>query len=125
MKRVTGTGFFVAALACLPLLAHGQAYPNKPIVLVVGAAPGGTTDITARALGDRMREVLAVPVVIENKPGWGSGIAAGMVARAKPDGYTLGLVSMGAIVIRPHVLKLPYDPLNDFAILAQYSRFGG
>ena len=118
-------GFLLAALVCVPLFAHGQAFPTKAINFYIGYGPGATTDLSARALGEGLEKLLGVPMVMENKPGATAGVAASMVARAKPDGYTLGVVSTGVITVRPHILRAPYDPLKDFTLIAQYSRYIG
>lgn len=105
--------------------AFGQAFPNKHINVYVGFGAGATTDLTARALGEGLEKVLGVPIVVENKPGATAGVAAAAVARQKPDGYTLGVVSTGVITVRPHIFKAPYDPLKDFTLIAQYSHYIG
>ncbi len=116
----------VLALAfLLPPLAHGQAFPTKHITIYIGYAAGASTDLSARALGEGLNKLLGVPVTMENKPGAAAGVAAGMVARAAPDGYTLGVVSTGVISVRPHITKPPYDPLKDFTLIAQYARYIG
>lgn len=123
--RPRSFGRVLAVALCLPFLAHGQAFPSKHITLYIGYAAGASTDLSARALGEGLAKQLGVPVAAENKPGAAAGVAAGMVARAAPDGYTLGVVSTGVIAVRPHVTKPPYDPLNDFTLLAQYARYIG
>ncbi len=116
----------LAALALLlPCLVHGQAYPNKHITMYVGYAAGATTDLSARALAEGLNKQFGVPVAVENKPGAAAGVAAGMVARAAPDGYTIGVISTGVISVRPHINKPPYDPLKDFTLVAQYARYIG
>jgi tripartite-type tricarboxylate transporter receptor subunit TctC len=92
--------------------AWAQAsYPNKPIRLVVGFAPGGAADYVARAVGDALGRALGQPIVIENKAGAGSSIAADMVAKSAPDGYTLLIASPAAISVNPALNpKLPYKP---------------
>ncbi len=107
----------VAALAPLAWsgLAMAQAWPSKPISLVVPFAAGGTTDVLARALADRLSQSLGQPVVVESKPGAGATIGADYVAKARPDGHTL---LMGAVhhTIAPSVYKsLPYDFSKDLA----------
>jgi tripartite-type tricarboxylate transporter receptor subunit TctC len=110
----------IAALAAATLLqalpAAGQSdYPNRPVKLVVGFAPGGSTDIVARIVAQRLGEKLGQPVVVENKAGAGGTIGADAVAKAPPDGYTLtlGTTSTHAIAAGAYS-KLPYDPVKDF-----------
>ena len=92
-----------------------QPYPAKPIRIVVGFAPGGTTDILAREVGARMQEGWGRAVVVENRPGAGGNIAAEVVARAPADGYSV-LLSTNSFAINPALYsKLPYDVFNDFA----------
>jgi len=94
-------------------------YPNKPIKLVVGYPPGGPNDQIARLLATRLAEKLKQPVVIENKPGSNSEIAAAMVANSQADGYTLLLGSSGPLSIAPSLSdKLSYNPLKDFTPIA-------
>lgn len=102
-----------------------QTFPNKPITIYCGYAAGATTDLTARALAARAEKLLGVPVVVENKPGGGATVCAALVASKKPDGYTLGVVSTGVIAVRPHLLKVGYDPLKDFTLISQYARYIG
>jgi tripartite-type tricarboxylate transporter receptor subunit TctC len=123
--------FYIPALATLPVLlflptlAFSQDYPNKTITLYCGYAAGASTDVTARALADGAEKLLGVPVVVESKPGGGATVAAGLVASKKPDGYTLGVISTGALTVRPHLLKLSYNPLKDFTLIMQYSVYIG
>jgi tripartite-type tricarboxylate transporter receptor subunit TctC len=103
------------ALALQPLAVLAQAWPTKPIRLLVGFAPGGGTDIVARALGVKMSELLGTPVIIENRPGASGVIAADAVAKAAPDGYTLLMGHSNSNAIAPFVLaSVPYDPATDF-----------
>jgi tripartite-type tricarboxylate transporter receptor subunit TctC len=106
------------ALALLGLLATGvpvlaQGFPDKPLRILVGASPGGGTDILARVLADKMAHTLKQPVVVENRPGASNTIAAELAARAAPDGSTLLLATNTAQAVAPHMLKLKYDPLKD------------
>ena len=96
---------------------HAQAaYPTKPIRMVVGFAAGGPTDVQARLLAEKMAPILGQPIVVENKPGASTTIAAGDVARSAPDGYTMFLGGSGAFAITPVTLpQLPYDPNKSFA----------
>jgi tripartite-type tricarboxylate transporter receptor subunit TctC len=109
----------LAALAALALAcaagAQGQAFPTKPIRMLVAYAPGGGTDILARTIAQSMGEDLGQSVVVENKPGAGSQLATDVVAKSPPDGYTV-LMATIAHSINPGLYKsLPYDSLNDFA----------
>lgn len=110
----------VALLATSP--ASPQAYPTKPIRVLLGYAPGGPTDLTARLTGQYLNEALGQPLVMDNRPGAGGSLAAAMLAQAEPDGYTLMLAANGEIAIAPNLRKkLPYHPLRD---LAPVSRVG-
>jgi tripartite-type tricarboxylate transporter receptor subunit TctC len=114
---------FGFAAACLIAPAYGQdAYPAKPIALVVPFPPGGVADIVARPAADAMSRYLKQPVVIENKPGAGGGIGMGLVAKAKPDGYTL-LLALSSISILPEADKVtgraPLYALDQFAPIAR------
>ncbi len=124
-KTFGRSGFILTFLFAFSASAFGQAFPNKHINIYVGYAAGATTDLTARALGEGLEKVLGVPIVVENKPGATAGVATGLIARQKPDGYVLGIVDTGAITMRPHLFKPSYDPLNDFTLIAQYSHYIG
>jgi tripartite-type tricarboxylate transporter receptor subunit TctC len=114
---------FGIALACAAMAgsaAVAQAYPNRPIHLVVGFAPGGNTDVFARLLSAAVKERLGQTVVIENKPAANGAVAAETVAKAEPDGYSLFMSTVGAIAINPGLRKdLPYEPVKDFAPVAR------
>jgi tripartite-type tricarboxylate transporter receptor subunit TctC len=91
-----------------------QAYPSRPVTLIVPLAPGGITDAVCRIVAERMRRSLGQPVIIENVTGADGTIGAGRAARAKPDGYTI-FIDGPASVLSSAFYSLPYDPLNDFA----------
>ncbi|MGO4329845.1 Bug family tripartite tricarboxylate transporter substrate binding protein [Cupriavidus sp. 2TAF22] len=98
-----------------PALADAP-YPGKVIRLVVPFAPGGSTDILARLLSERLKDELGQTVIVENRPGAGGNIGAELVARAAPDGYTLLLAAAGPTVINPSLYaKMPFDPARDLA----------
>jgi tripartite-type tricarboxylate transporter receptor subunit TctC len=106
-------------LLCLaPGLAHAQAWPGKPVRIMVGASPGGGTDIIARMLAEKYQNSLGQPFVVENRPGAANTIAADMTAKAAPDGYTLLLATNTAQAIAPHLMKLGFDPIKDLAPIA-------
>lgn len=95
--------------------AFAQVWPSKPVRMVVPFAPGGNTDIIARAIAPRMNQDLGQPILIDNRGGAGSTLGTAIVAKSPPDGYTIGMVS-SAHVINPGVRKnLPYDSVHDFA----------
>ncbi|MGQ3002789.1 MAG: Bug family tripartite tricarboxylate transporter substrate binding protein [Hydrogenophaga sp.] len=97
--------------------AMAQAWPNRPITLIVPFPAGGTTDVLARALGERLQQSLGQPVVIESKPGAGATIGADFVAKAKPDGYTLLVGAVHHTIATSVYKKLPYDFQKDLAPL--------
>ena len=104
-----------AALPAVSRSASAQAYPSKPITLIVPYAAGGPTDSIARVLAERMRSSLGQTIVIENTTGAGGTIAVGRLARSTPDGYTIGIGQNGSHVVTGATYsKLPYDLLNDF-----------
>jgi tripartite-type tricarboxylate transporter receptor subunit TctC len=107
----------VAALVLLvPVAAAAQAYPAKPVHMIVGFPPGGGTDILARILAQRLSDAWGQQVVVENRPGASATIAANAVARAAADGYTLSMGQLTPNAIAPALYpKLPYDALKDFA----------
>ncbi|MDB5924860.1 MAG: hypothetical protein JWN13_3796 [Betaproteobacteria bacterium] len=118
------------ALLCAALFALGvigvehparaQNYPQKPIRLIVGVPPGGTTDVVARLVSQKLGEQLGQQVVVENRGGAGGNIGAEVVAKAPPDGYTLFLATIGTMTINPSLYrKMPFDTLRDFAAISQ------
>lgn len=109
----------IVASALLAFLAESAwaqaAYPNRQITIVVGFSAGGSTDIVARLLAEEMRKSWGQPVVVDNKPGAGGNIGAALVAKAKPDGYTLLMGSVGPLAINASLYPtMPYDNLKDF-----------
>ncbi len=113
-----------ALIAAAAMAARAQGYPTKPIKVVVPFAPGGVADIVMRTVAPRLVEGLGQQVIIENKPSAGGVIAAESVARAEPDGYTLLLISNANAVSSALFAALPYDPLNDFAMVSTIGYFG-
>ncbi|HKC44636.1 MAG TPA: tripartite tricarboxylate transporter substrate binding protein [Burkholderiales bacterium] len=116
-----------ALLAVIAMVATGpalaQAWPNKPIRLVVNFPPGGAADQIARSVGVPLGEALGQPIVIENRPGANGNIGADAVAKSPPDGYTLLMSSGGAFSVNPHLYtKLPFDPVKDLVPVAAAAR---
>lgn len=104
----------LAALACLAAGPAHAAWPEKPVRIVVPFAPGGATDVVARALGQRLGALWKQQVIVENKPGAGGNIGADAVAKAAPDGYTLLLASPAEVAINAYLYaKMPFDPAKD------------
>jgi tripartite-type tricarboxylate transporter receptor subunit TctC len=104
----------LAALLSAPLLAYAQAYPSKPVKVVVTFPPGSTPDIVGRALAGRLQEAMGQPFVVENRAGAGGNIGADAVAKAAPDGYTLLVSTNGVYAINKSLYKsLPFDPDKD------------
>jgi tripartite-type tricarboxylate transporter receptor subunit TctC len=115
LRRLAAAGALFA-LATSAFAQGASNYPSKPIRIVVPFAPGGTSDVLARAIGQKLNEMWKQPVVVDNKPGAGGNIGAELVAKADPDGYTLLLLDVGTLTISPAIYpKLGYDPIKDLA----------
>ena len=118
MKPILAALTLAVTTALAPLQAHAQAYPAKPIRMVIPYPPGGPTDVMGRLVATRLPEVLGQNVVVDNKPGASGQIGAGEVARGAPDGYTL-LANASIQVINPHVYAKPLnDAMKDFVPVA-------
>lgn len=116
---------FVALVSGLAFAAAAQAqnYPAKQIKLIVPFAPGGTTDIVARIVGDKLSKELGQPVIIENRGGGGGSIGASAIAKAEPDGYTIGVSTISTHAVNPACNpKLGYDPVQDFMPITNMAR---
>ncbi len=120
MKLLTTLFALCALLAGASGPAQAQPYPAKPVRIIVPYPAGGGIDVLSRLVGARLAQRFNQPVVIENKPGAGTIVAAESVARAAPDGHTLMVTTDATISINPHLYaKLPYDPVKDFAPITQ------
>jgi tripartite-type tricarboxylate transporter receptor subunit TctC len=119
MKQLSALMCGLVLLVMAGSAAAQGPYPDKAIHLVVGFPPGSQPDLVARLLSRKLTEALEKPVVVENVTGSAGNIAAERVAKAPPDGYTVGLLSQTHMVINPILYKLPYDPLKDFAPISQ------
>ncbi|WP_287926082.1 tripartite tricarboxylate transporter substrate binding protein [Diaphorobacter sp.] len=108
----------LALAAALPLGAQAQTWPAKSIRIIVAYPAGGVSDVVARALGDKLSERLGTPVVVENKAGAGGTIGMDAVAKAAPDGYTLGFSAISPLVLNPHLGTPPYDATRDIVPVA-------
>jgi tripartite-type tricarboxylate transporter receptor subunit TctC len=122
IPRLATFALLIAALvSASPMKARADDYPSKPIKLLVGASPGGTTDTMARAIAQPLSVSLGKPVLVENRPGAGGNLAADAVAKSAPDGYTL-LVSFTSHTINATLYpKLPFDPVADFTPISMIS----
>ena len=108
-----------AGMLAAPPAAWGQDYPTRPIRLIVVTAAGGLMDVAARVTAEHVGKALGQSIVIENRPGGGGNLGAEAVAKAAPDGYTLGLIQLGNVAINPHVYTdMSFDPLSDLVPVA-------
>ena len=107
--------FAAAGIAALPAPTCAQPYPSKPIRLVVPFPPGGSLDVVARAIGQKLGDAWGQPVIVDNRPGAGGNIGADLVAKSAPDGYTIleGALSTHAVNVSLYA-RMPYDPVKDF-----------
>ena len=119
-RRTALLAFALAALGALPAVAD-EAYPTRPITLIVPFSPGGGTDIAARLLATRLGLRLGKPVVVDNRAGAGGLVGADLVAKAKPDGYTLFFANVGTQSINPWLYKMPYDADKAFAPVSLFA----
>ena len=110
-------GLIAAALFTAP--AAAQSFPTKPIRFIVPYAAGGTTDLVARLVGERMKETLGQPLIIENRPGAGGNIGMAEVAKAEPDGHTIGFGAISTNALNPHIYRqMSFDPRRDFTAIS-------
>ena len=115
-------GLVAAAVLCTTApaiaLAEVAPWPSKPIKIVVAYPAGGVSDIVARALGEKLTAQLHTPVIVENKAGAGGAIGMDAVAKATPDGYTIGFSAISPVALNPHLGAVPFDPNKDLAPVA-------
>lgn len=116
-------GLCAAALAQPAARSDASGYPDRPIRLVVSAAPGGSSDGAARVIAQRLNELWKQQIVVDNRGGAGGVIGAGLVAKSEPDGYTIGIVSL-RFSVNPSLLPMPFDPLKDFEFLTMNGAVG-
>src|SRR5882672_7971419 len=121
-RRAFSTGAAASALA-LPGVARAQAYPSRPVRLILPFAAGGVADVTARLTADKLGEKLGQRFVVENMASPGGIIAGRAIATAAPDGYTLGLVTNGTAISVAIYKSLPFDPIKDFAMVSGLGNF--
>jgi tripartite-type tricarboxylate transporter receptor subunit TctC len=119
VKRIAKLACLLIGLALSGPAAHAQTYPTKPIRFIVGFPPGGATDVVARAISQNMADALGQPVVVDNRAGAASNIAAEIAATSPKDGHTLFLGTVSLSVNRSLYKKLPYDALRDLAAVSQ------
>ena len=118
-KQACAAVLVAAALSVMPLAAQSQAYPGKPIRVIIGFSAGSEIDVVGRLVAQKMSEGLGQQLVVENRIGAGGTLAAGYVATQPPDGYTLLVNSVSHAGVQALYPKLPYDPLKDFAGISQ------
>lgn len=119
MRGALRSLFLVLLAASLPTLSAAQAYPARPIRIIVPWAPGGSTDVLARLIGVKLSESWGQPAVVENKPGASGNIGSDLVAKAAPDGYTLLLGSVSTHAMNPFLMaSMPFKGVDDFSTVA-------
>lgn len=113
-RTMTQAALLASALLLAPFMAVAETYPRRPITLIVTFPPGGAADIVARTLEPMVSADLGQGVIIDNRPGAGGNIGIGAVARAAPDGYTLGIAAAGVLAVNPHIKQsMAFDPIKD------------
>lgn len=122
MKKLVAP-LIAAALSIAASTASAQAWPDRPGRIVVPFSTGGAADGIARLVADGLTAAYGQPFVVENRPGAGGSLATGIVAKAKPDGYTLGLASFGTQVVAPVLMKLSFDPAKDLIPVVNVASF--
>ncbi|HEV2007284.1 MAG TPA: tripartite tricarboxylate transporter substrate-binding protein, partial [Burkholderiales bacterium] len=118
-RAIIGVGLAFAT----SVTALAQTYPDRPVKIVVGFAPGGSSDIVARLVAQKLSPLLGQPVVVDNKPGAGGMLGADVVAKSPGDGYTLLLAVSGHATGAAIMKKLPFEPVNDFAWITMLTTY--
>ena len=113
MRTIVAACFAAAIFSATPDTGWAQTYPQRPVRIMVGASPGGGTDVIARVLAEKFAAEMRQPVTVENRPGASNTIAADLTAKAPADGHTLLVATNTGQAIAPHLIKLGYDPLKD------------
>ena len=123
MTRLAAVALLLISTVAFAQPAFSQSYPSKPIRLIVGFPPGGSADPTTRIIGAALQEQMGQPVVVENRPGADSAIAAEQVSKMAPDGYSLMFASNSGMTAAVALRKsAPYDPLKDFTPISMIGR---
>ncbi len=122
-KSIIRLGLLILSVALFCSVAIADSYPNKPINLYVPYSGGGTTDVTARLLVNIAQKDFATPLVVSNKTGGGSAVMHELIAQAKPDGYTLGILVTAGLTRIPLLRKVNYDPMTDFTPIMLYGLY--
>jgi tripartite-type tricarboxylate transporter receptor subunit TctC len=118
--------FFFSTISPLCGISRGGEFPTRSIELIIPWAPGGPSDTMGRIVAPELGKILGQPVVPVNKPGASGALGAALLAKAKPDGYTILIVSNSSLTVFPHFEKVAYDPLTDFTYLGKlYNQFPG
>ena len=112
----------VLVVTLLPIAVAQEVWPTRSIRLIIGFPPGGTVDALSRALVPAMVKALGQSVIVENRPGAGQSLAADMVAKADPDGYSVGLVDSGPLTVSPHLKPMGFDPYKSFTPIASVAK---
>jgi len=124
MRRIcanlTRTALIAATALTVSASISAQPYPSKPVKIIVGFAPGGGTDITARFIAQRLSSAMRQQFIVENKPGAGGAIGTAVGVNSPPDGYTLTVIS-ASYTVHPSVYKLKFDPITDITPIIQIS----
>lgn len=123
LVRVLAAALGIASALVATQAAAQDAYPNRPIRMVVAFAAGGSTDVVARSISQKLAEALGVPVIIDNRAGANGTVGSDVVAKSAPDGYTIMMGEVGSLAMAPGLYpKLPYDPARDFAPVTLVAR---